>query len=417
MSNKPSILIVDDEPLNLKLAAATLGDSYEVHFARNGEDALTYVQNKGIDIILLDISMPGMNGISVAEELKKSEKTSQIPIIYLTADDSEDTIEKAFDNGAVDYITKPFRKKELLVRVKNRIETENLKTNLEVMLKKNEHLLDIVNSNVPYIKTNPKGIITEISPSFYSMIQASEELIGQNINILKSGHTPQKLYKTLWDTIENGQKYSIEIENINFYGGTNWYKSIIIPDTNEDGDIIGYIAFYTNIDDSVQNKAKADTDYLTGLNNRQKFEMDINEEINRAQRYHHPFSIIMVDIDYFKMVNDTFGHDAGDIVLKEFSQLLMHNIRQADILARWGGEEFIILCPNTQIDGAKALAETLRVKIQEHIFGDIGQKTASFGVTQYQEGSDLKTIFLNVDNALYRAKEDGRNRVISFSTS
>jgi len=412
MSNRTSILIVDDEPLNLKLVGVILGDYYEVHFARNGEDALTYVQNKGTDIILLDITMPGMNGFEVAQELKKSEKTSHIPIIYLTGDNSEETIEKAFDTGAVDYISKPFRKKELLVRIKNRIETEDLRANLEFMLKKNEHLLDIVSHHVSYIKTNLQGIITEISPSFYSIIQASKKLIGKNINILKSGNTPQQLYKTLWDTIENGQKYSMDIENINFSGGTNWYKSTIIPDANQDGEVSGYIAFYTNIDDKVQYKEKANTDYLTGLNNRQKFEIAINEEISRAQRYHHPFSVIMIDIDYFKMVNDTFGHDAGDIVLKEFSQLLTDNIRQADILARWGGEEFIILCPNTQIDGAKSLAETLRVKIQEHIFSDIGQKTASFGVTQYQDGTDLKTVFINVDNALYRAKEDGRNRVV-----
>ncbi len=415
MSNKLSILIVDDEPLNLKLTAAALGDHYELHFARSGEDALNYLQNqRTANIVLLDITMPGMNGFEVAQELNKSEKTSHIPIIYLTGDDSEETIEKAFDTGAVDYITKPFRKKELLIRIKNRIETESLKKNLKDTLKKNEHLLDIVSRHVPYIKTNPQGIITEISPSFYSMIGASEELVGKNINILKSGYTPQQVYKTLWDTIKSGQKYSMEIENMNFAGGTNWYKNTIIPDINQDGEVIGYIAFYTNIDDKVQYKEKANTDYLTGLNNRQKFEIAINEEISRAQRYHHPFSVIMVDIDYFKTVNDTFGHDAGDIVLKEFSQLLTQNIRQADILARWGGEEFIILCPSTDSNGAKALAQTLRAKIEEHTFSNVGQKTASFGVTQYQDGSDLKTIFINVDNALYRAKEEGRNRVVVF---
>jgi diguanylate cyclase (GGDEF)-like protein/PAS domain S-box-containing protein len=412
MNNKPSILIVDDEPLNLKLAAATLGDQYELHFARDGEDAIAYVQNERVSIILLDITMPGMNGLEVALELKKSEKTARIPILYLTGDNSEETIEKAFDAGAVDFISKPFRKKELLVRIKNRLETENLKKNLHDLLMKNEHLLGIINSHVPYVKTNLNGIITEISPSLCSMIQSSKDLVGKNINILKSGHTPQQLYKTLWDTIESGQTYSLEIENINFSGGTNWYKSTVIPDINHHGDVTGYIAFYTNIDDKVKYKAQSNTDYLTGLNNRQKFELDIHEEIYRAQRYHSPFSIIMADIDYFKLVNDTYGHDIGDSVLKEFSQLLMQNIRQADILARWGGEEFIILCSNTEINGAKALAETLRAKIQEYQFTTVGQKTASFGVTQYEKGTDLKSLFLNVDNALYKAKEEGRNRVV-----
>jgi PAS domain S-box-containing protein len=144
------------------------------------------------------------------------------------------------------------------------------------MLKKNGHLLDIISSHIPYIKTDPDGVITEMSASFYSMMQASKKLIGKNINILKSGHTPKQVYKTLWDTIENGQKYSMDIENINFSGGTNWYKSTIIPDVNQDGEVSGYIAFYTNIDDKVQYKAKANTDYLTGLNSRQKFEIAIN---------------------------------------------------------------------------------------------------------------------------------------------
>ncbi|MDD5716877.1 MAG: diguanylate cyclase [Sulfuricurvum sp.] len=414
MSAKASILIVDDEPTNLKLAALTLNALYEIHFARSGEDALDYLEENTVDLILLDIIMGEMNGFDVAVQLRKDERTSRIPIIFLTGDRSEETIEKAFESGAADYITKPFRQKELLARVKNRIETETLKHDLHVSWETNEHLLEIINSHVSYVKTDSKGIITEMSPSFCEMVQCKDSFVGMNINILKSGHTSRELYEELWNMIEQGKKFSCEIENHNFKEGTNWYRSTIIPDLDKEGEIQGYIAFYTNIDDKVQYKHDAFTDHLTGLNNRAKFEAVMNEEIYRLKRYKHAFSIILADIDYFKEVNDLYGHDVGDIVLKEFSKILVENIRQTDIVARWGGEEFVILCPNTNTEGAGALAETLRAKIEEYSFSDVGHKTASFGVTQCSREFDQKILFSKVDKALYQAKEQGRNRVCTL---
>lgn len=412
--DKPSILIVDDEPVNLKQAGATLIDYYELHFARNGEDALEYLANRSVDLILMDITMPGMDGFSVSAIVRNTPRTSNIPIIYLTGDNSEETIEKAFESGAADYITKPFRHRELLARVKNRIETEKLKRNLNISLKTNEHFLGIINNYVTYLKTDTQGIITEASPSFYEMFNTSENLIGQNINILKSGHTPAEVYKTLWETIRNGTTYCSEIENRNFGGGTNWYRSTIVPNFDDDGTLTGYFAFYTNIDEKIRYRHDAQTDYLTGLNNRAKFEIELTEEIYRAKRYAQPFALIMTDIDRFKEVNDTFGHEQGDKVLIEFAKILANSIRQSDILARWGGEEFIILCPHTETEGAAILAESLRAQIEAHRFDAVGQRTSSFGVASYLPGTDKEILFGNVDKALYTAKEQGRNRVIVF---
>lgn len=415
--SKPSILIVDDEPINLKRVAECLSRDYELHLARSGADALVYLNSYTADILLLDINMPLMTGFEVATQLRQNPKTANIPIIYLTGDNSEHTIAMAFNSGAADYIPKPFRDEELLARVKNRLETDRLKRELHTALEKNEHLLNIVNQYVAYVKTDLNGIITKVSTSFCAAFQAKkEQLINQNIRCLKSGHTSQEIYQALWETIQQGKTFVTEIENCNCMGGTNWYHVTITPDVDKFGKAIGYIAFYQNIDDKVQYKHNAQIDFLTGLYNRSKFEETMTKILYaaHAQENHKPFSLIMADIDHFKEVNDIYGHDTGDIVLKEFSLLLAQQIRQEDTLARWGGEEFIILCPHTPMQEAASLAERLRFHTDQFLFSIIGHKTASFGVAQYRPHMDAKKLFLEVDQALYAAKQAGRNKVMIF---
>ena len=414
MNKHIPLLIVDDEPINLKKALVALKDDFELHFAKSGKEALEYLKTNKVELILLDIVMDEMDGFEVAKQLQSDVRTVDIPIIFLTSDNSEVTIEKAFEVGAVDYITKPFRHKELLIRVKNRVETQQLKKHLENSLQRNEHLLEIVNNYLPYLKTDPDGIIKEISPSLNTMLLSDQNLVGENVNILKSGNMPNEFYKELWDIIESGNIFTAEIENHNFLEGTNWYKTTITPDLDSTGTIVGYIAFYINIDEKVRYEKEAYTDYLTGIQNRAKFESQLHEEIYRSKRYHQPLSLVLIDIDNFKLVNDTFGHDTGDIVLKMFAEILSNNIRSIDILARWGGEEFVILCPHTEISGALILAEMLRTKIAEYEFETVGHKTASFGVTQYIEGQSQQAFFAQVDQALYNSKMAGRNRVSSL---
>jgi len=424
MNHKPNVLIVDDEPLNLRVSAECLTNYYTIFFARNGQEALDLLPTQSVDVILLDINMPEMDGFQTARKIHELDPDREIPIIYLTADTSEDTISKAFDNGAADYIIKPFKQKELLARVKNRIETERLKKEQRQLILRNDHLVEIINRHVAYIKTDPEGIITEISPNFCELIQCNSEgyemcmqhYVGQNVNILKSEYTHKVNYHALWDTIERGEVYTHDIENRNFNHETNWHRVTIIPDIDERGTIEGYIAFYQNIDDQVQLEHDAHTDFLTGIHNRSKFEKLLSDEITRSNRYRVPLSIIMVDIDHFKEVNDVYGHSVGDIVLKEFSDIIKLSIRQNDVFARWGGEEFIVLCPHTDIEGAKALAETLREKIEEYHFTKAGNKTASFGIAEYSNGMNPQALFSHVDTALYEAKESGRNCVKIYTS-
>lgn len=157
----------------------------------------------------------------------------------------------------------------------------------------------------------------------------------------------------------------------------------------------------------------ATTDSLTCIANRREFTRIMESEIERVKRYGTPLSLIMYDLDHFKKVNDTFGHNMGDEVLKTITRLINENIRSIDIAGRWGGEEFMVLLPQTDTAAASKVAEKLREVVELHKFDKVGRITASFGLTQYVPEDDIDSLTKRVDEALYRAKTSGRNRVES----
>jgi diguanylate cyclase (GGDEF)-like protein len=157
------------------------------------------------------------------------------------------------------------------------------------------------------------------------------------------------------------------------------------------------------------------TDQLTGLHNRRYFDDHFEVERQKVKRYGNMLCLIMIDIDHFKMINDHYGHPTGDSVLKEFSLLLRKNIRSSDILSRWGGEEFIILLPATSIANSVQLAEKIRISIANHHFVEIGNLTASFGVSEVNTSSASNRVAIHhADEALYQAKREGRNKVVTY---
>jgi diguanylate cyclase (GGDEF)-like protein len=161
-------------------------------------------------------------------------------------------------------------------------------------------------------------------------------------------------------------------------------------------------------------KTFATHDALTGIYNRYRINELLEMRIAEAKRYKKPLSIIFFDIDFFKKVNDTYGHEMGDVVLREIAQLIASELRASDVFARWGGEEFIILLPETKLEAATKVAQKLRKKIEEYKFTGLPQQvTCSFGVTQLREDDDEKSLFKRVDALLYRAKNSGRNKVVS----
>lgn len=155
----------------------------------------------------------------------------------------------------------------------------------------------------------------------------------------------------------------------------------------------------------------ASTDMLTGLHNRRKLDEVLAHEMERVQRYGGGLAIVLLDIDHFKHTNDTYGHPAGDRVLAAVAAILRAGARSIDSVGRWGGEEFMVICPQTELDGARALAELLRVRLASAEFGEVGHKTCSFGVATLGKGETASALLGRADAALYRAKQGGRNQV------
>ncbi len=153
------------------------------------------------------------------------------------------------------------------------------------------------------------------------------------------------------------------------------------------------------------------TDALTGVSNRSHLDKTLLDESVRSDRFKHSLGLIILDIDHFKKINDTFGHQAGDKVLKEFAALLLSSCRATETVGRWGGEEFLIICPETDLSGLEVLAEHMRMKIEAHHFPDVDKVTASFGITCRRVNEPIDTSISRADQALYDAKHSGRNRV------
>jgi diguanylate cyclase (GGDEF)-like protein len=166
-------------------------------------------------------------------------------------------------------------------------------------------------------------------------------------------------------------------------------------------------------DEKMQEEIKrlSEEDYLTKLYNRRKIHEIIETEIKRSRRYNSAFAVLLLDIDDFKMINDTFGHNAGDKVLIQFSSIIGQTVRESDIAGRWGGEEFLVICPETTTEGAISLAEKIRYNIENYTFEEAGNITASIGVAGAQHGDNVKSLIFRADEALYSSKKAGKNRV------
>lgn len=215
----------------------------------------------------------------------------------------------------------------------------------------------------------------------------------------------------MWERLKKDEIWSGEIQNIRKNGSSYWVFSTISPTYDKNGKKIGYTSIRQDITYQKMVEELSIKDRLTSLCNRLKLESVFEEEIKRAKRYAISFSVIMADIDHFKSINDTYGHDVGDETLVDFARVLKNNVRETDVVGRWGGEEFLILLPQTQGEDAYEIAQKLRQKVQEHPFHTIRGCTASFGVSTFVSEDTMQSITKRADNALYESKKSGRNRV------
>ncbi len=273
-----------------------------------------------------------------------------------------------------------------------------------------QEYLRIVDQHVPISKTDPRGVITYVNESFCRVCgYAKEELIGRSHNILRHPDMPASVYARMWETISSGRLWKGEIKNRAKDGHPYWISATISPLFDKEGSISGYMSVRRDVSDRVL----AFTDALTAAPNRRKFDETVSLEMERVRRYGGALSLALLDVDDFKRVNDTFGHERGDSVLREMAEIIRPTVRETDLFARWGGEEFVILLTGTPVAGALRFALKLRDTVAAHTFDAVGRVTCSLGVSQFRPGDTPQTMFSRADDGLYRAKRGGRNRVVA----
>jgi len=267
--------------------------------------------------------------------------------------------------------------------------------------------------------TDTRGNIQYANPAFEKETGYTlNEILEQPASILKSGSHDDAFYKNLWDTILSGKIFREYFINKKKNGELyNEYKAVA-PIMDSNGKILNFVSTGKNVTERMLLEKKleklASTDRLTHIANRSKFDKMMKVSIDRAKRYRVNVSLILFDIDDFKKVNDTFGHLAGDEILRKIANIANENIRQSDFLARWGGEEFMIIQSDIPSEEATNLAERLRLSIETANFPRIQKITASFGVTTFLKGDNTDSFLTRVDEALYSAKKSGKNRVVQI---
>jgi len=415
---KATILIVDDEPINIDLIAQILSEHYYIKVATNGLKALEILKKSQIDLLLLDISMPQIDGYEVAKQMQSSMNTKAIPFIFLTSKDDSHSIVKGFEAGAVDYITKPFNKKELLVRVSNHIKTYLLQRDLEEQKSFIQTILD----TQPNMIIISDGVRAEfVNKTFLDFYQA------QNLDEF------QRKYKCISSTFIHNENYFHEGKVSKDQNWIEAFKALA-----QDQQIVAISsqvnfkvkAFNVSITDyknklyivtlndisatilkQLELKKKTLHDRLTHAYNREYFELHYQHYIDEVQLHGEYLGIAMVDIDHFKMVNDRYGHDVGDSVLKEFVEILNQFSRKSDVVIRWGGEEFVIMMKvNSKFALSRALEHYRRI-VAQHDFEYVSKVTCSIGGAFYQKGEEIIETIQRADKTLYHSKNSGRNMV------
>lgn len=262
----------------------------------------------------------------------------------------------------------------------------------------------------------PGPRIVYVNPAFSQMTGYSlDELIGKTPRIMQGPETDWSVIRRLRDDLEHGRPFEGKSKNYRKDGSAFIMEWTIAPVLDEGKQVTHYVALQRDVTERerllemLQHQALFDG--LTGALNREETQRQLSTEMKRACRYDGQLSIVMFDIDQFKAVNDDHGHNVGDDVLRRIAEAVRPRLRTTDNFGRWGGEEFVVLLPQTGLDGAKTLAEDLRARIEALEFEDGLRVTASFGVATRMDDADETAFIERADQALYASKDRGRNRV------
>ncbi|MEO1701861.1 MAG: PleD family two-component system response regulator [Pseudomonadota bacterium] len=450
------ILVVDDVKVNVDLLTSRLErDYFEVFSASNGAEALSILDNEPIDLMLLDIMMPGIDGFEVCQRVKGNPALAHIPIVMVTALDQMEDRVRGLEAGADDFLTKPVNEMQLMSRVKSLVRLKMLTDELRLRANTTRDiaLRELLGNKGDAANQLPHVLIvdhrTPSADRFMSAMrghahaehvkQAREALTmaaqGNHDCIIVAAELPD------YDPL----RFVSQVRSNNH---TRFLPIVLSVDT-EDNALIAralelgvndYMVrpvdpneFLARLNTQIRRKRYHDglranlaesielavTDGLTGLHNRRYLDTHLTTLVERAVNRERALSLLITDIDHFKQVNDTYGHEAGDDVLREFARRLRASVRGIDLACRYGGEEFVIVMPDTSAILAQDVAERLREGVADAPFklndGRTIELTTSIGVATLakKDGTDPASILRKADQALYAAKEAGRNQVIA----
>ncbi|VVM84121.1 Sensor histidine kinase RcsC [Pseudomonas fluorescens] len=419
-----TLLIVDDYPENLiSMRALLQRQDWQVITAASGFEALSLLLEHDIDLVLLDVQMPGMDGFEVARLMRGSQRTRLTPIIFLTANEkSQDAVLKGYASGAVDYLFKPFdpqilkpKVQALLEHQRNRRALQRLSHDLEVARAFNASVLD--NAAEGILVVGEDGLIRFANPAMSRLLNATlQDLQGKAfLDFLQKPHIPIWTDSELLAGYKRGETLRLHDALLRTAPGQQVPVALsCAPLPSEQQAMV-----VTVLDMSVvrhlhqQLEFQAVTDPLTGLLNRRGFYQTVENLLLRGERTDRAWVLLYLDLDGFKRVNDSLGHDAGDRVLRWVSEQLKACLRPFDILARMGGDEFTALLDLEFPEQAAKIAEKLieRVSICQQIDGLDIALGASIGIATYPDcGASLDGLLRASDIAMYEAKRAGRQQ-------
>ncbi len=452
------VLVVDDVPPNVKLLEAKLTSEYfDVLTAYSGPEALDVTSREHPDIILLDVMMPGMDGFEVCRRIKADPVTAHIPVVMVTALDQPSDRVAGLEAGADDFLTKPVQDMALFARVRSLVrlkvmmdELRNRKTTGTSLGWEDDEAV-VFDTTVP---TDGTILIVDEQERVMERIAKALDGVGK-LSFMAGGEDAAERAReknfdliivslTMRDT--DGLRVCSKLRS---FEETRHVPILVMVDDGNTKLLVralemgvnDYVVrpvdkmeFLARVQTQLKRKRFADklwenfhlsmqlatTDAVTGLYNRHYLTSHMDTRMQAAQQQGKDLSVLMMDIDHFKLVNDTYGHAVGDLVLKEFATRIGRNIRGVDLAARYGGEEFVVMMPETPTDWATMIGNRLREEVADNAF-DFELKegpisiTVSIGVATSHAGQTPAQLLEAADRALYEAKAAGRNKVIVAS--
>jgi two-component system, cell cycle response regulator len=447
------VLVVDDIPVNVRLLEAKLlAEYFHVLTAGSGNEALEKVRNEKPDIVLLDVMMPGMDGFEVCRRIKRDPATAHIPVVMVTALDQPADRIAGLHSGADDFLTKPVDDVSMFARVRSLVRMKGMFEELR-MREEARRNLGLFDADEIGFDSNPTGAILFVD---------DRPDLDVWINLLRSQRHHVAGFARFDTALEYASKNPCDLVVVNVsmqaFDGLRLCAELRANSAFRNTPVVVLVGdrehrklaqaldlgandylrlpldaseFLVRVKTQLRKKRYADRlrlnlkldmemavkDQLTGLFNRRYMAQYLETLLRNASAI-RPISLLIMDIDYFKQVNDTYGHASGDDVLRQFSDRLSLNIRNVDLACRYGGEEFVVVLSDTDPALACTIGERLRRAVEQKNFpiGDPATEvpvTVSIGVASSTGGDDDSTKLLRrADEALYRAKREGRNRVI-----